>query len=97
MDQPGTDPEVREAIWGNPGSRSSSVNYQYLDDQLQLIWVTNVPNNNQEALNYFHRLVTWGFRPRFVQVKLPGKDQYEILPYQYNPDTGKWIRYERGK
>lgn len=83
-----TDHAVRESIWGVPSHRSS-VNYQYRDAHLDIVWVTNVPNTDEQAVDYFYTLLTWGIAAKYIEVKRPDDTEYKLLSYYFDPETGE--------
>jgi predicted SpoU family rRNA methylase len=66
-------------------------NYQYRDAQLNVIWVTSVPKDDEAAIAYFHSILLFGkeFLPVYVEKKVvvDGKERYKALPWRFNLDT----------
>lgn len=81
---------IAASVWGEPEKRGSS-NFQYRDAHLDICWVTNVPNTLDEGLDYFHQLVEWGLRPAYIEIKGPDDDKYDLLTYEFNPETGELV------
>ena len=72
--------------------------YTYLDNRLQEVHVTQRPRCDEEALDYFTNVASWGdFRPFLCQVKRPGADKQETLAWTYNKADDTLHLYKTGK
>lgn len=62
--------------------------YQYYDDQLNVIWVTSVPKDDEAAIAYFHSLMRMseGFRPKYVARRQPD-NTYKALKVTFDCET----------
>lgn len=61
--------------------------YQYRDDHLEIVWVTSVPTTLGEALEYFHKLRTFGVK--YIERREPGQSKWDLLPYEYDTSTSE--------
>lgn len=67
-------------------------NYRYRDAQLDVIWHTSVPKDDEAAIAYFHTLMRLadGFRPVYLEKRVKGEDgieKYEMIRVQFDPDN----------
>lgn len=69
--------------------------YRYSNAHLEIVQITSVPRNLEEALDYFtnvrdsHIKKQW---PVYIERKPNGtpESEYVLLPFQYNPETDEW-------
>lgn len=63
--------------------------YQYLDARLTVIWHTSIPWTDDEAIDYFTfvRNISPKFHPKYIAVKRPGAQRYDVLPVWYEEET----------
>jgi len=82
----GTDPRADE--------RFSPTTYTYFDNKLQILHFTQVPVCDDEAIDYFTSVASWGagFNPVWVQATRPD-GTVETLPVEYEKATD--IAWER--
>jgi hypothetical protein len=61
--------------------------WQYYDANLNVIWVTSVPKDEEAAIAYFHALMRMGdFRPKYVAERQPD-GTYKALKVTFDCDT----------
>jgi hypothetical protein len=64
--------------------------YQYRDANLDVIWVTSVPKDDEAAVAYFHSIMLFGkgYKPVYVERRVEGTaSKYQMLPFTFDPDT----------
>lgn len=63
--------------------------YQYRDDKLSVIHITQTPLCDEQAIDEFTRVASWGptLRPKFLEVKRPGEEKFTMLPVEYDVAT----------
>ena len=62
--------------------------WQYYDANLNVIWVTSVPKDEEAAIAYFHTVMRFGegFRPKYVAQRQPD-GTYKALKVTFDPDN----------
>lgn len=83
--------EVRQ-FTGDDSSVSPVQNYRYRDAQLNIIWTTSVPKDDEAAVAYFHTIMQFGkgFKPVYLEKNFAEANQgedYIMLPYVFDPET----------
>jgi hypothetical protein len=72
----------------NEARTELAAGWQYYDANLNVIWVTSVPKDDEAAIAYFHSLMRMseGFRPKYVaRRQLDGS--YKALKVTFDCDT----------
>lgn len=64
--------------------------YEYYSGKVQVLHVTQVPLCDEEALDYFAKVSSWGngYDPVWCSVKRPDQ-AVEMLPFTFDAATGK--------
>ncbi len=72
----------------NAARTELAASYQYYDENLNVIWVTSVPKDDEAAIAYFHSLMrmSQNFRPKYVAKRQP-TGEYKAFPVTFDCDT----------
>ena len=62
--------------------RWTPTTYNYLDSHLDVVWTTQAPLCDDQALDEFTKHRDLGVQ--FIQVRRPGSREFELLAYQYD-------------
>lgn len=76
--------------------RREAGGYKYLNDKFEEIHLTSVPMTDREALEYFGIIDLWfqSTSPKYILRRPIEGSKYEMMPFQYDPETGKVTRIE---
>jgi hypothetical protein len=70
--------------------------YRYRDSQLNVIWTTSVPKDDEAAFAYFHSIMCFGqgFMPVYVERNdaAPEREDYKMLPVRFDPDNFRLVQ-----
>lgn len=63
--------------------------YQYYDEKLKIIHVTQTPLCDEQAIDEFTKVTEFGsqYKPVYLAVKRRGETQFEMIPVQYDQAT----------
>lgn len=63
--------------------------YQYYDEKLKIIHVTQTPLCDEQAIDEFTKVTEFGsqYKPVYLAVKRRGESQFEMIPVQYDQAT----------
>lgn len=63
--------------------------YQYYDEKLKIIHVTQTPLCDEQAIDEFTKVSTFGrgYNPVWLAVKRPGEEKFAMLPVKYDKTT----------
>ena len=72
----------------NAARTELAASYQYYDENLNVIWVTSVPKDDEAAIAYFHAVMRFGssFRPKYVAKRQPD-GEYKGLKVTFDCDN----------
>jgi hypothetical protein len=58
--------------------------YVYLDGSLHPVHTTSAPVCDDQAIDEFTLVASWGLKPVYLQVRRPGQTKLEIVPWTYD-------------
>lgn len=75
--------------------------YEYYSGRFEPIHMTSVPMNDEEALDYFRIVDAMQFtedvRVQYIYKRAWGENEYKMMPYQYNRETGEVIEITKNR
>lgn len=69
--------------------RWQATTYYYYADDATILWTTQTPLCDDQALDEFTKIAAMGktFNPKWLGVKRPGETNIEMLPWVYDKST----------